>query len=90
MGVLEEILSVVKSQSNEIHALHVKITELSEKIVKENTECYLSTDEAAAYVGYSRGHFYRLSENIPCSQPGAHRKYKKSDLDKWMKHFRKE
>lgn len=48
---------------------------------------YLNSLQAAEYVGYSRGYFYKLVENgsIPCTKlRGKTLRFKVADLDKFL------
>jgi excisionase family DNA binding protein len=55
---------------------------------REPQDEYLSTEEAASYLGVARGTLHNLrSEVIPFSQPGGkggRRHYRRSDLDAYM------
>lgn len=83
MGLFEEIKEILLKNSQEIHALHVKVTELSEKILTENNEAYLGAAEAAKYLDYSYSHFLRFCDEIGPIQRDRKMTFKKSDLDKW-------
>ena len=73
-----------------INELVERINELSEKLEKRQsaeTKEYLTTEEAACYLGCSAANIYKLTMNreIPFFKPmGKMMYFKRSDLDAWI------
>lgn len=72
-----------KLVAEELHKLMRKeIKQLVEQYVDKETDEWLSSQEAAKYMGVSLG--FVIKSNIPHSKIGNRNKYRRSDLRKLM------
>jgi excisionase family DNA binding protein len=59
--------------------------ELDERLAENGSaDEWLSTEQAASYLGLSVGHLHNLKGKVPSHKVGGRRRYRRSELDAWQ------
>lgn len=69
-------------------ALEVIAARAAELVLAQLGECpdeWLSSEQAAAYLGISVGHLHNLRGKVPSHKVGGRRRYRRSELDAYQR-----
>lgn len=75
-----------------VDSLHEKVSELSNRYLKQAEEPMIGIEEACALLGRAKSTIYALTQarKIPYYQPGKMLQFKRSELMAWMENAKHE